>query len=113
MPTCLLDDRLEDVCERLDETGWDTCFVVDNHGVVLGRIGRRAIRGRADVLAEDAMTRAPSTIRPSARLRDVVARMRAQKLTNLPVTTSSGRLIGLLARRDAEVAVAAMDGPDP
>jgi CBS domain-containing protein len=46
VPTCRLDDPLRDVCERLDESGWDTCFVVDERGVVLGRIGRAAIRGR-------------------------------------------------------------------
>jgi Mg/Co/Ni transporter MgtE len=76
------------VCEQLDESGWDTCFVVDERRVVLGRLGRRAIRGREDVTAEEAMALGPSTIRPSARLRDMVERMERQKLRNLPVTTS-------------------------
>jgi CBS domain-containing protein len=105
VPSCRADDRLQAVCERLDETGWDTCFVLDDDGVVLGRIGRRAIRGRADITAEEAMTPGPSTIRPSARLRDVVERMRRQNLTNLPVTTPEGRLLGLLTRPDAEAAL--------
>ena len=48
------------------------------------------------------MTLGPSTIRPSARLEAMVERMRRQKLTNLPVTTSDGRLVGLLTLRDAE-----------
>jgi CBS domain-containing protein len=52
------------------------------------------------------MTLGPSTIRPSARLRDVVERMERQNLTNLPVTTSDGRLVGLLLRKDAERALA-------
>jgi Mg/Co/Ni transporter MgtE len=103
---CRLDDRLQEVCQRLDESEWDTCFVLDDGGVVLGRIGRRAIRNRDDVTAEEAMTPGPSTIRPSARLRDAVERMQAQDLTNLPVTTSDGRLVGLLTRRDAEQALA-------
>jgi CBS domain-containing protein len=34
--------------------------------------------------------------------------MRTQNLTNLPVTTSDGRLIGLLARRDAEEALSGL-----
>ena len=72
------------MCEHLDESGWDTCFVVDERRVVLGRLGRRAIRGREDVPAEQAMTLGPSTIRPSARLRDIVERMQKQQLTNLP-----------------------------
>jgi CBS domain-containing protein len=54
------------------------------------------------------MTLGPSTIRPSARLRDVVERMQRQKLTTIPVTTSDGRLTGLLLREDAERALAAV-----
>jgi CBS domain-containing protein len=105
VPTCRLDERLPIVCERLEQSGWDTCFVVEDRRVVLGRLGRRAIHGREDVSVEEAMTPGPSTIRPSARLRDVLARMRTQKLTNLPVTTSDGRFTGLLTRRDAEEAL--------
>ncbi len=105
VPTCRPDDRRHDVCAQLDESGWDTCFVVDDRGVVLGRIGRRAIHGRADVSAAEAMTLGPSTIRPSARLDAMVDRMRQQNLTNLPVTRSDGTLVGLLVLRDAEAAV--------
>jgi CBS domain-containing protein len=105
VPTCRLDDRLHVVCEQLDESGWDTCFVVDERLVVLGRIGRGAIRGRENVTAEEAMTPGPSTIRPSARLREAVERMHRQNLTNLPVTTSDGRLAGLLTLHDAEEAL--------
>src|SRR6266536_4874164 len=108
VPTCRPHDRLRQVCERLDETGWDTCFVVDEQRVVLGRLGRRAIRDRKNVTAEQAMTLGPSTVRPSARLRDVVERMQKQQLTNLPVTTSDGRLAGLLLREDAERALIAV-----
>ena len=109
VPNCRLDDRLQEVCERLDQSGWDTCFVLDEEGVVLGRIGRRAIRGRDDITAGEAMTPGPSTIRPSARLKDVVERMERQDLTNLPVTTCDGRLVGLVTRRDAEHALAAVN----
>jgi CBS domain-containing protein len=105
VPTCSPHDRLREVCEQLDESGWDTCFVVDERCVLLGRLGRRAINRRPDVSAEQAMTLGPSTIRPSARLRDVVERMQGQKLTSLPVTTSDGRLVGLLLREDAERAL--------
>jgi CBS domain-containing protein len=51
------------------------------------------------------MTPGPSTIRPSARLGAVVERMQRQNLSNLPVTTSDGRLVGLLSRREAEEAL--------
>src|SRR6266511_1950019 len=105
VPTCRLDDRLHVVCEQLDESGWDTCFVVDKRRVVLGRIGRRAIRVREEVTAEEAMTPGPSTSRHSARLREAVERMHRQDLTNLPLTTSDGRLAGRLTLHDAEEAL--------
>jgi Mg/Co/Ni transporter MgtE len=108
VPVCHLGDRLRDVCDRLDESGWDTCFVVNEHRVVLGRVGRRAILHREDVSAEDAMTLGPSTIKPSARLTDMVEWMRTHTLTNLPVTANDGRLVGLLTRQDAEQAVRAL-----
>lgn len=106
VPTCGPDDRLQDVCDLLDASGWETCFVVDDVGVVLGRLGRRLIRQRPDVAAAEAMTLGPSTVRPSARLEELVARMRRQQLTGLPVTRSDGVLLGLLHRRDAERALA-------
>jgi Mg/Co/Ni transporter MgtE len=108
VPTCRLQDSLREVCAGLEGSGWDTCFVVDEHRVVLGRIGRRAIRARDDVSAEEAMTPGPSTIRPSARLEAMVERMRRQTLSNLPVTTSNGRFVGLLTLRDAEAALDAL-----
>ena len=109
VPTCRRDDRLHDLCVRLRESDWDTCFVLDERAVVLGRIGRQALRERSDLSAEEAMTPAPSTIRPSARLRDAVERMRSQALTGLPVTTPDGRLVGLLRLSDAEQALGALE----
>jgi CBS domain-containing protein len=106
VPTCRLDERLEDVRRRVEEAGWDTCFVVDEGGVVIGRLGRSALRDDRGPRVEEAMTPAPSTVRPSARLDAMVERMRDRDLTNLPVTTSDGRLRGLLTREDAERAVA-------
>src|ERR671919_1527175 len=110
VPNCRLEDRLPEICERLEESGWDTCFVLDERGVVLGRIGRRAIRRREDVSAEEAMTLGPSTVRPSARLEAIVERMQRQALTNLPVTTADGRLVGVLTLRDAEEALRSRAG---
>jgi CBS domain-containing protein len=106
IPTCRPDDRLHDVCDLLDASGWDTCFVVDDRRVVLGRLGRRVIGERENVKASDAMTLGPSTVRPSARLQEAVERMRRQNLTGLPVTRPDGVLVGLLRLEDAERAVA-------
>ena len=102
-PTCAPADRLQDVRARLGD--WDTCFVLDGDGVLLGRIGRSALKSDDDVSTEEAMTDGPSTIRPSARLDWSLARMAKNGLSSLPVTSSDGRFLGLLTREDAEAAL--------
>jgi Mg/Co/Ni transporter MgtE len=89
----------------VEGVGWDTCFVLDETGVLIGRLGRSALSGDEDRNVEDAMTPGPSTVRPSARLEATVKRMHEQNLSNLPVTTSDGRLVGLLLREDIESVV--------
>ena len=80
--------------------------LVDEGGVVIGRLGRSALRADQGLGVEEAMAPAPSTVRPSARLDAMVKRMRDRDLTSLPVTASDGRLLGLLMRADAERALA-------
>jgi Mg/Co/Ni transporter MgtE len=102
-PICAPDERLQAVRARLGD--WDTCFVLDADGVLLGRLGRSALTSDDDVSAEEAMTDGPSTIRPSARLDWSIRRMDKNDLSSLPVTTSDGRFVGLLTREDAEAAL--------
>jgi Mg/Co/Ni transporter MgtE len=106
VPACRLADRLPVARERVRASGWDTCFVTDEHGVVLGRLGRAALAREDDVSVEAAMTPGPSTVRPSFGLDQAVERMQSQNLANLPVTRSDGVLIGIIRREDAEQALA-------
>lgn len=102
VPVCGPADRMLEVRERVRATGWDTCFVTDEHGVVLGRLGRAALVGDGDVSVEEAMTPGPSTVRPSLELDKAVERMRRQNLSNLPVTRSDGVLVGVIQCDDAD-----------
>jgi len=102
VPTCSLDDRLADVQERVQAAGWDTCIVVNEERVVLGRLGRKALAADDDVSAEEAMTPGPSTVRPSIGADALLERMRDRRLTSFVVTTSDGRLVGLARRTDLE-----------
>src|SRR5438270_9643802 len=43
VPTCRLEERLQEVRHQVSATGWDTCIVVNASGVVLGRLGRKAL----------------------------------------------------------------------
>src|ERR687888_1832072 len=105
VPTCRLDEQLSEVRVRVRAAGLDTCFVVNDAQIVLGRLGRAALAGDDERSVEQAMSAGPSTVRPSLELDRAVERMRTQKLTTLPVTTSEGRLLGLLERDMAEQAL--------
>jgi Mg/Co/Ni transporter MgtE len=105
VPTCGLDERLAAVRVRARAAGSDTCFVVNDARIVLGRLGRAALAGEDDLGVEEAMSAGPSTVRPSLELDRAVERMRRERLTTLPVTTSDGRLRGLLERDAADRAL--------
>jgi Mg/Co/Ni transporter MgtE len=105
VPTCRLDERLSSVRARVHAARWDTCFVVNDERVVLGRLGHAALAGDDDVNVERVMSAGPSTVRPSLELDRAAERMRNQNLTTLPVTTSEGRLLGALERDEAEQAL--------
>jgi len=105
VPTCRLDEPLADVQARVRASGWETCIVVNEHNIVLGRLGRRVLRSDDDVSVEEAMTAGPSTIRPSVTLESILERMRTRNLTGALVTRSDGTLVGLLRRDDAEAAL--------
>jgi Mg/Co/Ni transporter MgtE len=100
VPTCLLSDRLSEVRERVRAGGWDTCIVVNEHRVVLGRLGRKAVAANSDETVEEAMTEGPSTVRPSIGADALLERIRERKLTSYLVTTPDGRLVGLVRLDD-------------
>jgi CBS domain-containing protein len=101
VPTCRLDELVADIEARLP-ADWDICVVVNDAGIVLGQLGRSALRSNQRTIAEDAMTAGPSTVRPSARLDAVAARMQEQNLTRMIVTRSDGTLLGALRAEDIQ-----------
>jgi len=105
VPTCTLEESLRDVRERVRGAGADTCFVINEQRVLLGRLGRSALDGDDDVTVEDAMTAGPSTVRPSLDVSAALERMRKQSLSDLPVTTSDGVLLGVIGGEDTERAL--------
>lgn len=107
VPTCGLDDDLRQVRERVRASGWETCIVVNDQRVVLGRLGRSALRADDDRSVEQAMTEGPSTVRPSLPLHELLGRMVRSELRTALVTTLEGQLVGLVRREAAERLVAA------
>ena len=79
---------------------WEICVVTNGEGVVLGLLGREALRAAERVRAEDEMSLGPSTIRPSARQDAIAQRMRDQELKRMVITHPDGVLVGVLRRED-------------
>ncbi len=100
VPTCALGDRLGDVRARAAAAGWDACVVVSDQRVVLGLLRAKELNADPDLPAERAMRPGPSTYRPSLSVADMRQIMSDRDLDSSPVTTSDGRLVGLVRRQD-------------
>ena len=87
--------------------GWDTCVVVGPERVVLGLLRKAELEGDPNATAERVMRPGPKTFRPNVTLQELLKSMRDHEIqTNSLVTTSGGRLLGVISRADAEATLA-------
>lgn len=101
VPTAALDERLGDVRERARKAGWDAVVVTNRERVVLGLLRAKELEKDPDLRIEQAMRPGPSTFRPYVAIKEMADKMTAHKLESSPITTSDGRLVGLLLQKDA------------
>lgn len=101
MPTCRLDEPIGEVAERVAAAGWNACVVVSEERVVLGLLRADELAERGDRPVEQAMRPGPSTFRPHVPIGEMAHYMADHDLPSAPVTTSDGRLVGLLRVEDA------------
>lgn len=101
VPTCGLDERLGEVRARSRAAGWDAAVVVDEAGVVLGLLRAKELARGDELKVAEAMRPGPSTFRPYVPIKEMADYMTEHDLENSPVTTSDGKLVGLLLRSDA------------
>jgi CBS domain-containing protein len=101
-PTCLLADRLGAVRDRLREAAWDLCIVVGEDSTVLGRLRLEAFPASPEESVEAVMESGPTTIRPDVSVASLLPRLRQKNVHDVVVTTSDGRLLGVLYLEDAE-----------
>jgi Mg/Co/Ni transporter MgtE len=101
VPTCRLDEPIGQVRERVRAAGWDACVVVNDERVVLGLLRTGELERGQDEPVERLMRPGPSTFRPHVPIEELAHHMIHHDLPTSPVTTSDGRLVGLLRREDA------------
>jgi len=99
-PTCRLTDRLAEVRDRVRGFGWDAVVVVNEERIVLGLLRSKELDSEGDRLIEQVMRPGPSTFRPFTSIVEMTKFFDEHKLDNAPITTSDGRLVGLLLQKD-------------
>jgi CBS domain-containing protein len=100
VPTCTLGERLGEVRDRVKAQGWEAAVVVNDERVVLGLLRAKELESDPGLTIEAAMRPAPSTFRPFVSLHEMAHFMVEHEIENAPVTTSDGRLVGLLLHKD-------------
>jgi hypothetical protein len=103
-PRCSPAEQLADLSARM-AAGWSWCAVVNEAGILLGRLRRRQLEGDPEAPAEAVMENGPSTYRPSTPARELLERMKSGRFERAFVTDSDGRLWGLVSRSDLERAL--------
>ncbi len=101
VPTCSFDSRTAAARERMERAGSSYCVVVNDAGIILGRVRARDL-GTGDAPVRDVMQPGPATVRPTAELKPLVARMHKANVTTILVASEKGRLLGVVDRSRAE-----------
>jgi predicted transcriptional regulator len=101
VPTCRLDEPVGEVRERVRAAGWDACVAVNDERVVLGLLREAELDMDGGEPIERVMRPGPSTFRPHVPIVEMARFMVAHDLPTSPITSSDGRLIGVLRREDA------------
>jgi predicted transcriptional regulator len=100
-PTCRPDEPIGEVRQRVRAAGWDACVVVNEERVVLGLLREAELQKGQDEPVERIMRPGPSTFRPHVSIQEMAHYMVDHDLPTSPITSSDGRLIGILRRQDA------------
>lgn len=100
VPTCSLGERLGDVRDRVMAAGWDACVVVSTGQVVLGLLRAEQLQADPEMIVDRVMRPGPSTYRPFVSVAEMRRIMSDRDMASSPVTTSDGRLVGLVRRQD-------------
>ncbi len=98
--TCRPDARSGELRSMLEANPF--CVVVNERGVVLGKVRPKDLPVEDDARVADFMQLGPATVQRREELSGLVERMRNKGVRHILVTTPKGELLGYLDRDDAE-----------
>jgi Mg/Co/Ni transporter MgtE len=100
VPTCAPAEKIRVARDR--KMGRDRCVVVNKERVVLGLLRERELASNPEAPVEEVMRNGPTTFRPNEPVGKMRKGMQARGASAVLVTTSDGRLVGLLYVKDTE-----------
>lgn len=102
VPTCGLRDTVSSVRGAIEESPFGVGVALNDEGVVLGLVRRKALDASDDTMVEEVMREGPTTVRPSEDLAGLLERMEGAGVDAILVTSSDGKLLGILERKVGE-----------
>ena len=97
---CAPGDSVEEARRRIDASPFGFGLVVDENGVLLGRLRRSALEQSDGSTVEQLMEVGPSTVRADVRAEELRERLEKRELRCAIVTTPDGVLLGVVRRSD-------------
>jgi CBS domain-containing protein len=95
--TCGPNDLIGNVAPRA-ESNW--CVVVNEHRIVLGRLGPKELASPPGIAVDVVMQPGPATVRANEPLDALLSRMAQHHVPLIVVTTPEGRLLGVVLGAD-------------
>jgi CBS domain-containing protein len=94
--TCAPDTQLGVAAQQAAQARQRSVVVLNDAGIVLGRLGPHELDGPANVPVEAVMQPGPTTVRAHEALVPLLERMAKQHVREMIVTTPEGRLLGVI-----------------
>lgn len=100
-PTCRPEASIGDLDDRDDIAEWGLCVVADEEGIVHGLLSLPDIeRSPGTARVDQVMDLAPPTRRPDTSVTKMLDRLTDKQVESALITTSRGRLLGVLFLED-------------
>jgi rhodanese-related sulfurtransferase/CBS domain-containing protein len=98
--SCSPGESIEEARTRIDSSAFGFGLVVNEGGIVLGRLRRSLLQQSEGGVVEEVMEVGPSTVRANVRAEELRERLEQRELRCAIVTTPDGVLLGVVRRAD-------------
>ena len=106
LTVCKRGERAGDIADRMEGEDRDFCVVVNDEGILLGRLWPKSVRENPDKSVEQVMEPGPTTVRATESAGALLERMERRKVPAVLVATAKGQLLGLAHVEDLRELVA-------